>query len=278
MESPDACSTRLCLGLGRTSTGQSTFQRVAPSDRDDADHLLLPSLSLGLFGEATNYQSTASIPNRATTDKQLSLVESTNMHLQREVSSIFNNSSSGTKRSEREPESGALEKTAMVSGEEEEDCSSSTPRRKKLRLSKEQVSILEGSFKSRTTLNPNQKEDLARRLCLRPRQVEVWFQNRRARIKSKQTEVECETLKRRCETLMEENMRLQEQVQELKLLSTARQAAMMPPFLAQIQTPFIACPSCGKSAESGGSFPSTTPFSVSTPKSGRRLSEPSTPH
>ncbi|KAK4762169.1 hypothetical protein SAY87_030053 [Trapa incisa] len=53
--------------------------------------------------------------------------------------------------------------------------------RKKLRLSKEQSTFLEESFKEHSTLNPKQKLALAKQLNLRPRQVEVWFQNRRAR-------------------------------------------------------------------------------------------------
>ncbi|CAN6196127.1 unnamed protein product [Urochloa humidicola] len=53
--------------------------------------------------------------------------------------------------------------------------------RKKLRLSKEQSAFLEESFKEHATLNPKQKQALAKQLNLRPRQVEVWFQNRRAR-------------------------------------------------------------------------------------------------
>ncbi|KAL2464737.1 Homeobox-leucine zipper protein HAT14 [Forsythia ovata] len=73
--------------------------------------------------------------------------------------------------------------------------------RKKLRLTKEQSAFLEESFKEHNTLNPKQKLALAKQLNLRPRQVEVWFQNRRARTKLKQTEVDCEYLKRCCEKL-----------------------------------------------------------------------------
>ncbi|XP_038892910.1 homeobox-leucine zipper protein HAT22-like [Benincasa hispida] len=55
----------------------------------------------------------------------------------------------------------------------------------KLKLTKEQSTILEESFKLHSTLNPKQKQALARELNLRSGQVEVWFQNRRARAKLK---------------------------------------------------------------------------------------------
>ncbi|XP_052172336.1 homeobox-leucine zipper protein HAT14-like [Diospyros lotus] len=111
--------------------------------------------------------------------------------------------------------------------------------RKKLRLSKEQSAFLEESFKEHSTLNPKQKLALAKQLNLRPRQVEVWFQNRRARTKLKQTEVDCEYLKRCYETLTEENRRLQKEVQELRALKTSQ------PFYMQLPaTTLTMCPSC----------------------------------
>ncbi|KAK2635370.1 hypothetical protein Ddye_030162 [Dipteronia dyeriana] len=102
--------------------------------------------------------------------------------------------------------------------EEEEESSNGGPPRKKLRLSKEQSRLLEESFRQNHTLNPKQKEALATQLKLRARQVEVWFQNRRARSKLKQTEMECEYLKRWFGSLTEQNMRLQSEVEELRAI------------------------------------------------------------
>ncbi|KAH6827461.1 homeobox leucine zipper protein [Perilla frutescens var. hirtella] len=111
--------------------------------------------------------------------------------------------------------------------------------RKKLRLTKDQSAFLEDSFKEHNTLNPKQKLALAKQLNLRPRQVEVWFQNRRARTKLKQTEVDCEYLKRCCETLTEENRRLQKELQELRALKASQ------PFYMQLPaTTLTMCPSC----------------------------------
>ncbi|ESW26667.1 hypothetical protein PHAVU_003G138200 [Phaseolus vulgaris] len=90
--------------------------------------------------------------------------------------------------------------------------------RKKLRLSKDQSSMLENSFKLHTTLNPVQKQALAHQLKLKTRQVEVWFQNRRARTKLKQTEVEREWLKKQCQNLSDENKRLKKELQEVRAL------------------------------------------------------------
>ncbi|XP_042427506.1 homeobox-leucine zipper protein HOX17-like [Zingiber officinale] len=114
--------------------------------------------------------------------------------------------------------------------------------RKKLRLSRDQSAVLEDSFKEHTTLNPKLKAALAKQLNLRPRQVEVWFQNRRARTKLKQTEVDCEFLKKCCENLTEENRRLHKEVQELRALKLSPQVYMQmtPP------TTLTMCPSCDR--------------------------------
>ncbi|KAF7828451.1 homeobox-leucine zipper protein HAT4 [Senna tora] len=152
-------------------------------------------------------------------------------------------SSVSGKRSEREAigEEHDLDRDCSRGISDEEDGETS---RKKLRLSKDQSAILEESFKEHNTLNPKQKLALAKQLGLRPRQVEVWFQNRRARTKLKQTEVDCEFLKRCCENLTEENRRLQKEVQELRALKLSPHLYMQmtPP------TTLTMCPSCERVA------------------------------
>ncbi|KAK6126848.1 hypothetical protein DH2020_039409 [Rehmannia glutinosa] len=54
--------------------------------------------------------------------------------------------------------------------------------RKKLRLTKEQSAFLEESFKEHNTLNPKQKQALAKQLNLRPRQVEDEIEADRGRL------------------------------------------------------------------------------------------------
>lgn len=150
---------------------------------------------------------------------------------------------------------------ASSRGGSDEDENGST--RKKLRLSKEQSAFLEESFKEHNTLNPKQKLALAKQLNLRPRQVEVWFQNRRARTKLKQTEVDCEYLKRCCETLTEENRRLQKELQELRALKTSS------PFYMQLPaTTLTMCPSCERVA-------TNNPTTDSSPSAATFINRPS---
>ncbi|XP_022722991.1 homeobox-leucine zipper protein ATHB-12-like [Durio zibethinus] len=107
-----------------------------------------------------------------------------------------------------------------------------TPRKKKKnkmktkrRFSDEQIRLLESIFESETKLEPRKKLQLARDLGLQPRQIAIWFQNRRARGKSKQIEQDYRTLKAnydslasRFESLMKEKQSLILQVQKLSEL------------------------------------------------------------
>ncbi|KAL1290714.1 hypothetical protein HN51_059108 [Arachis hypogaea] len=65
----------------------------------------------------------------------------------------------------------------------------------KRRFSDEQIRSLECIFESESKLEPRKKIQLARDLGLQPRQVAIWFQNRRARWKSKRIEQEYRKLK-----------------------------------------------------------------------------------
>ncbi|KAG7593931.1 Homeobox domain [Arabidopsis thaliana x Arabidopsis arenosa] len=59
---------------------------------------------------------------------------------------------------------------------------------KKRRLSVDQVKTLEMNFKEENKLEQERKVRIAKETRLHPRQVAVWFQNRRARWKTKQLE------------------------------------------------------------------------------------------
>ncbi|XP_017614465.1 homeobox-leucine zipper protein HAT3-like [Gossypium arboreum] len=162
-------------------------------------------------------------------------------------------SSIGGKRNGRDPVCDETEaerpSCSRTSDDEDGVGAGDDASRKKLRLSKEQSLVLEETFKEHSTLNPKQKLALAMQLNLRPRQVEVWFQNRRARTKLKQTEVDCEYLKRCCDNLTEENRRLQKEVQELRALKLSPQlyTHINPP------TTLTMCPSCERVAVASSS-------------------------
>ncbi|KAJ4964816.1 hypothetical protein NE237_016665 [Protea cynaroides] len=232
----DLCNTGLVLGLGcegnnnlPKSDHQQSHKPSLKFDRDGFE----PSLTLALSDD-NKYQAAAT---------------QIDMNTDHSGNSSFSNAS--IKR-ERDPGS---EEVEIERVDEDEEGSA----RKKLRLTKEQSALLEDSFREHSTLNPKQKQALAKQLNLRPRQVEVWFQNRRARTKLKQTEVDCEYLKKCCETLTEENRRLQKELQELKALKLA------PPLYMQLPAATLTmCPSCERigGVAGGDGSSKTNPFAM----------------
>lgn len=93
---------------------------------------------------------------------------------------------------------------------------------KKRRLTFEQVKLLDKSFEEDNKLEPDRKLQLAKDLNLQPRQVAVWFQNRRARWKTKQLEkdyvalkLSYDSLKSDYDALLREKELLQKEVSSL---------------------------------------------------------------
>uniref|UniRef100_A0A2C9V9S3 Homeobox-leucine zipper protein n=1 Tax=Manihot esculenta TaxID=3983 RepID=A0A2C9V9S3_MANES len=87
---------------------------------------------------------------------------------------------------------------------------------KKKRLTNDQLESLERSFQEEIKLDPDRKMKLSRELGLQPRQIAVWFQNRRARWKAKQLERLYDTLKQEFDAVSVEKQKLQEEVMKLK--------------------------------------------------------------
>ncbi|KAL0309385.1 UNVERIFIED_CONTAM: Homeobox-leucine zipper protein ATHB-12 [Sesamum radiatum] len=93
----------------------------------------------------------------------------------------------------------------------------------KKRFSDDQIRSLEVMFECESKLEPKKKAQLANELGLQPRQVAIWFQNKRARWKSKHIEKEYtillanyNNLASQVETLKEENQSLLIKLQKLK--------------------------------------------------------------
>ncbi|KAL9261066.1 Homeobox-leucine zipper protein HAT5-like protein [Drosera capensis] len=87
---------------------------------------------------------------------------------------------------------------------------------KKRRLTADQVRCLERSFEVENRLEPNRKTELAKELGLQPRQVAIWFQNRRARFKTKQLEKDYDALKAQYDGLLVEYESVVKEKERLK--------------------------------------------------------------
>ncbi|KAL8229245.1 hypothetical protein R6Q57_014145 [Mikania cordata] len=259
MEFDSVCGTKLVLGLSLNSshvmvepnTMGSTRQTCTRLDQFDKGVTAIkpyfdPSLTLGLSNNHgdTNHKKIPTLVAGLGDDHGVLYQQDSTV-----ISSGGSSLSNMTAKREREVGSEESERvsndnnyyrvvsaTSVDDVEDDDDCVNG---RKKLRLTKPQSALLEEAFKHHSSLNPKQKQELARELKLRPRQVEVWFQNRRARTKLKQTEMNFEHLKKCCEKLTDENRKLQKELQELKALKSS------PPFYMQLPAATLSmCPSC----------------------------------
>ncbi|KAJ6912120.1 hypothetical protein NC651_014710 [Populus alba x Populus x berolinensis] len=118
--------------------------------------------------------------------------------------------------------------------------------RKKLRLTKDQSSYLEESFRRHPALNPNRSEgkNLHSSVCAF-RALLSFFHWFLFGTKLKQTEADCEFLKKCCESLSNENRRLKRELQELRSQKTGRSPSHSQ--LAKDFGTITKCPSCEES-------------------------------
>lgn len=103
---------------------------------------------------------------------------------------------------------------------------------KKRRLTVDQVQFLEKNFELENKLEPDRKGQLAKELGLEPRQVAIWFQNRRARFKTKQLEKDYDSLRASFEklkadhdNLLKQNGNLKNEIDSLKDMLLSRKKA-----------------------------------------------------
>lgn len=95
----------------------------------------------------------------------------------------------------------------------------------KKRLNEGQVRVLERSFSLDKKLEPERKQELAEQLGIPPRQVAVWYQNKRARWRTQSLELDCSTLQVKLETALAEKRQLERDLEMLRgELEKARQS------------------------------------------------------
>ncbi|KAE8697334.1 Homeobox-leucine zipper protein HOX14 [Hibiscus syriacus] len=87
---------------------------------------------------------------------------------------------------------------------------------RKRKLTQEQVDVLEHNFDNEHKLESEKKDRLASEIGLDPRQVSVWFQNRRARWKNKKIGEEFSKLQSAHNGVVLEKCRLESEVIKLK--------------------------------------------------------------
>uniref|UniRef100_A0A0D9VQT1 Homeobox-leucine zipper protein n=1 Tax=Leersia perrieri TaxID=77586 RepID=A0A0D9VQT1_9ORYZ len=129
---------------------------------------------------------------------------------------------------------------------------------KKRRLSDEQARFLEMSFKKERKLETPRKVQLAAELGLDAKQVAVWFQNRRARHKSKLMEEEFSKLRSAHDAVVLQNCHL-----ETELLKLKERLADVEEEKAKLAAAAAAAATAGGGG-GGNSSPSSSSFSTVT--------------
>ncbi|XP_047964195.1 homeobox-leucine zipper protein ATHB-52-like [Salvia hispanica] len=91
-----------------------------------------------------------------------------------------------------------------------------TPKPLKKRLNEEQVRLLEASFDAAKKLEPERKFQLARDLGVPPRQIAIWYQNKRARWKTQSLELDHGVTQVRLEAALADKRELEKEVDMLR--------------------------------------------------------------
>lgn len=94
---------------------------------------------------------------------------------------------------------------------------SSSKNNKKKRLTQEQVRLLEASFNAKNRLDPERKLQLAHELDIPPRQIAIWYQNKRARWKNQSLEMDYSALHMRLEAALAQKRQLEKEVQRIRV-------------------------------------------------------------
>lgn len=84
------------------------------------------------------------------------------------------------------------------------------------RLTEDQVRLLESNFDSSKKLEPERKLQLSRQLGIPPRQIAIWYQNKRARWKNQSLEHDYSRLQHQLEATLVETRHLQKEVEQLR--------------------------------------------------------------
>ncbi|KAK4751242.1 hypothetical protein SAY87_004724 [Trapa incisa] len=131
-----------------------------------------------------------------------------------------------TKHSSMVTTPSSLQQVALEGSEKKFGCLGNQSEMRRKKMTSNQLESLERSFQEEIKLDPDRKKRLSRELGLHPRQIAVWFQNRRARWKAKQLECLYDSLKQEFDVIAMEKLKLQEEVLRLKAMIRDQTAGM----------------------------------------------------
>ncbi|KAL6330189.1 hypothetical protein AAG906_040110 [Vitis piasezkii] len=95
----------------------------------------------------------------------------------------------------------------------------------KKRLTQDQLHLLETSFITNPKLEGESKQELASKLGLPPKQVAIWYQNKRARCKTEVIEHDYKATQLQLQNVLAHNQRLQSEAHHLLFLASNPSAA-----------------------------------------------------